>query len=277
MTYTDIFADDMGDFGPHRILCGDATNPTIVSAVMGGKKAALLLTSPPYAAQRDYSTKIRNWTELMLATFKACEPHLNYGCQALVVLGPIHKNGEVWEYWKEWLAEMRTIGWRFFDQYPWDKLEAMPGAFGGRLAPAHEFVFHLNRVSSLVNKIIPCKRAGALRSPNDAHLGTRNKDGSISNWTHAGRPAQDRKIPDSVIRLSPQKARGIETRHPAVFPISLPKFLMETFSQPGDLVLDPFVGSGTSLLAAEACGRIAYGIELSEKYCALAQQRWDTT
>jgi DNA modification methylase len=191
------------------------------------------------------------------------------------VLGPLHKNGEVWEYWRDWLFAARSDGWRFFAQYPWDKLEALPGDFGGRFAPSHEFVFHLNREPKKINKIVPCKRAGTLRSPNDALMGTRNRDGSISAWTHAGRPVQNVKIPDSVIRLSPHKARfGIEKAHPAVYPVSLPQFLMESFSNIGDVVLDPFLGSGTTLLAAGQCGRLACGMDISQDYCDLAIKRW---
>jgi modification methylase len=61
--------------------------------------------------------------------------------------------------------------------------------------------------------------------------------------------------------------------HPAVFPLALAEQLVKTFSQSGDLVLDPFCGSGQTLLAAKGCGRRYLGIEREEKYVRIAMQR----
>ena len=65
--------------------------------------------------------------------------------------------------------------------------------------------------------------------------------------------------------------RGLD--HPAVFPLALAEQLIKTFSQTGDLVLDPFCGSGQSLLAAKQCGRRFLGIEKEEKYVRIALGR----
>ena len=61
--------------------------------------------------------------------------------------------------------------------------------------------------------------------------------------------------------------------HPAVFPVSLAEQLVRTFSQEGDTVLDPFCGSGQTLLAAKACGREYRGFDREERYVRLAQER----
>jgi site-specific DNA-methyltransferase (adenine-specific) len=61
--------------------------------------------------------------------------------------------------------------------------------------------------------------------------------------------------------------------HPAPFPIELPRRCIKLFSYVGDVVLDPFVGSGTTLLACLLLNRIGIGVEISETYCALAVQR----
>ncbi len=62
-------------------------------------------------------------------------------------------------------------------------------------------------------------------------------------------------------------------RHPTQKPIALIRELTELFSNPGDIILDPFLGSGTTLLAAQHLGRRGLGIEISEEYCATAAKR----
>ena len=64
-----------------------------------------------------------------------------------------------------------------------------------------------------------------------------------------------------------------KTLHPATFPISLAKKVIELFSHCGELVLDPFVGSGTTLIAASDCGRNAVGFDLKHEYVSLCRQR----
>jgi DNA modification methylase len=166
---------------------------------------------------------------------------------------------------------MRAQSWRRFGLYVWDQGPGLPGDWNGRLAPAFEFVFHFNRVARKPNKIVPCKWAGHV---NDAHGGMRNKDGHVGEWTHAGKGVQETRIPDSVIRITRHKARGIETEHPAVFPVKLPEFVMRTYSDDGSVVYEPFAGSGTSLVAAERTGRRVRAVELAPAYVDVALLRW---
>jgi site-specific DNA-methyltransferase (adenine-specific) len=63
------------------------------------------------------------------------------------------------------------------------------------------------------------------------------------------------------------------TGHPAPFPVELPRRCIKLFSFVGDTVLDPFMGSGTTLVAAAGCGRTAVGIEMEKRFCALARAR----
>jgi DNA modification methylase len=77
-----------------------------------------------------------------------------------------------------------------------------------------------------------------------------------------------------VLRITRHKERGIETEHPAVFPVKLPAFVMETYADLGDLVFEPFCGSGTALLAGQRTGRHVRAIELAPAYVDLAIARW---
>ncbi|MCX7373935.1 MAG: exonuclease domain-containing protein, partial [Alphaproteobacteria bacterium] len=136
--------------------------------------------------------------------------------------------------------------------------------------PAFEFVFHFNRQARQANKIVPCKWAG---TPNKGS-GLRAADGTISEYQHAGLPVQDFRIPDNVLRLTRHKGRGIETKHPAVFPVVLPEFLMRTYTDEGEVVFEPFGGSGTTILAGQRTDRRVRAIELAPAYVDLAIARW---
>lgn len=68
-------------------------------------------------------------------------------------------------------------------------------------------------------------------------------------------------------------AEQSHSKHPATFPLELPRRLIKLYSYVGDVVLDPFAGSGTTVLAAKVTGRVGIGVELSERYCRLARNR----
>ncbi len=262
---------DLWLLGDHRLLCGDSTDATTVARVMGEDHAALLFTSPPYGNQRDYTTGGgTDWDALMQGVFHHLDAAMRPDGQVLVNLGLIHRDSEWIPYWSGWLDWMRARGWRRFGLYTWDQGPGLPGDWNGRLAPAFEFVFHFNRQARQANKIVPCKWAG---TPNKGS-GLRAADGTISEYQHAGLPVQDFRIPDNVLRLTRHKGRGIETEHPAVFPVVLPEFLMRTYTDEGEVVFEPFGGSGTTILAGQRTNRRVRAIELAPAYVDLAIARW---
>jgi len=262
---------DLWLLGEHRLLFDDSTDATCVVRVMGGESAALLFTSPPYGSQRNYTTGgIGDWDVLMRGVFQHAGDALAEDGQVLVNLGLTHRDNEWHPYWQGWIEWMRSIGWRRFAWHVWDQGPGLRGDWNGRLAPSFEFLFHFNRQARQANKIIPCKWAG------DPLLmsGLRRADGTMSGNSHEGRPIQNFRIPDNVVRITRHKERGIEVEHPAVFPVKLPAFLMETYANAGDLVLEPFSGSGTTILAGQRTGRRVRAIELAPAYVDLAIARW---
>ena len=270
---------DVWLLGSHRLICGDASDRDVIDALMQDDRAQLCFTSPPYGNQRDYTTGgIADWDALMRGVF-APLPMADDG-QVLVNLGLIHRDNEFIPYWDAWLGWMRTQGWRRFAWYVWDQGPGMPGDWAGRLAPSFEFVFHFNRDTRKPNKVVPCKFAGQ-----DTHLradgsstALRGKDGDVGGWTHAGQPTQDHRIPDSVIRVMRHKGKiGEGIDHPAVFPVALPQFVIEAYSSEGEIVFEPFCGSGTTILAAQRTGRIARAVEIAPEYVDVAIRRFRQT
>jgi len=262
---------DLWLLGEHRLLCGDGTDAASVARVMGTDRVALLFTSPPYGNQRAYTTGgVSDWDALMQGVFQHLPTILTGNGQVLVNLGLIHRDGEWQPYWQGWLDWMRAKGWRRFGLYAWDQGPGLPGDWNGRLAPAFELVFHFNREARAPNKIVPCKWAG---TPNKGS-GLRAADGEVKAYTHIGLPVQEMRIPDSVLRITRHKGRGIETEHPAVFPVALPECLMQTYANLGDAVFEPFAGSGTTILAGQRTGRKVWAIELAPAYVDLAIARY---
>lgn len=263
---------DLWRMGEHRLLCGDSTDGAAIARLMDSERAALLFTSPPYGNQRNYTTGgIGDWEALMRGVFGRLDDVMAQDGQVLVNLGMIHRDNEWQPYWNGWLDWMRASGWRRFGFYVWDQGPGLPGDWNGRLAPAFELLFHFNRQTRKPNKIVPCKWAGHI---NDSHGGMRGKDGTVGEWTHAGQGVQETRIPDNVLRITRHKARGIETEHPAVFPVALPEFVMNAYSDQNDIVFEPFAGSGTTLVAGERAGRRVRAIEVAPEYVDVVLLRW---
>lgn len=268
---------DVWLLGRHRLICGDSTRPDTLRQLMGGEKAALCFSSPPYGNQRDYTQGIDDWDTLMRGVYGSLADFMAPAGQILVNLGLIHRDTEVQPYWDDWIEWMRAQGWKRFAWYVWNQGYGLPGDWHGRLAPAFEFVFHFNREPRKPNKFVPCKFAGSVGHLDTDGSGTdiRNRDGSPGRWTHTGRPVQEYRIPDSIISIGRQAGPvGKDIDHPAVFPVGLPEHIMLAYSDENEIVYEPFSGSGSSLLAGERCNRLVRAAEIAPEYVDVAVIRF---
>lgn len=261
---------DLWALGNHRLLCGDATNDRDAARLMQGEQFSLCFTSPPYSNQRSYKIGTFDWNSLMCGAFNRMIEWGTDDCHILINLGLTHKDRRVDMYWLEWLMYCANIGWPLFGWYVWDQGSGLPGEWGGRLAPCHEFILHFNQELNYPNKWI--KTSGQRRGAPTAL----RRDDIVQPVCSPDKVGQAFKIPDSVIRVNREQRRGIHTaHHPAVFPVALPEFIMKTWSQPDDIVYEPFCGSGTSLIAGANLSRRVYACEISPEYCDLILARWE--
>ena len=264
---------DIWALGKHRLCCGDATDLAAVAKLMQSEQATLMFTSPPYAQQRDYGAakeKVGDWDALMQGVFAAAPVIAE--AQLLVNLGLVHRDSEWQPYWEGWVEWMRKSGWRRVGWYVLDQGPGLPGDWNGRLAPSHEFIFHFNRSPRKPHKTVPSKHAGETLGGG----GLRGADGTVHAKTGTGNAIQSHRIPDSVFRIMRHKGGlGAAGSHPAVFPVALVEAVLTAFSDPGDLIYEPFCGSGTQLVAAERAGRRCFAMELDPVYCDVAVRRWE--
>lgn len=226
-------------------------------------KVDTVVTSPPYDMQREYGLKDFDWRE----TVGHALIQFPNNAQVLVNLGLVHRDGHLKRYWDALIVHMEAHGWRLFAWYVWDQMSGLPGDWHGRLAPSHEFVFHFNKSFRVVNKTKRTK-GGTQHGP-----GLKEADGSANGKSHAGKPCQPFKIPDSIIRTARETQSGPGAEHPARFPLAFATELVAPFSDEGEIICDPFMGSGTTGVACIKLGRKFIGIEIEPRYFDIACRR----
>lgn len=224
-----------------------------------------VFTSPPYLGQREYEGTFdgSDWYDIVPPALASI---VDSGrTQVLVNLGLVFYGHRVVRYWDALFEAMEARDWRLFGWYVWDQSEGIPcGGDVGRLMRAHEFVFHFNRLATQRT------RWGPTKNPNRMTTSTRRRtDGTMAPRKSVR--VGERKAMDSVCRVDRERGR-LAHNHGAPFPVLLASSFLRSFEWSAG-VLDPFMGSGTTLVAAKQMGRKAIGIDTVERYCEIAAKR----
>jgi len=221
-------------------------------------KVDAVVTSPPYANQREYEGDYFDWKDAQkFIDLIPCHDET----QVFINVGLVHKNGSPIEYWRGLFdAAMPWFGW-----YVWDQGFGLPGNWSGRLAPSFEFILHFCHKPIQPNKTKQCVSVGRKIS----NTALTKKDGTSSKATGAGDMVNTHRISDSVIRVNREMRRDFD--HPARFPVGFSEELIAAY--PSDVILDPFMGSGSTGVACANLGRKFIGIEIEPKYFDIACER----
>jgi DNA modification methylase len=288
--------------GSHRLICGDCRDRSVVETLMAGARANVCITSPPYATQREYDAssgfkpippeQYADWYRDVAANIAAI---LAVGGSYFLNIKEHADQGERSLYVKDLvIAHRRQWGWRFVDEFCWRKTDnGVPGGWGNRFKNAWEPVFHFcldcanikfrpHAVGHVSEDCFDYSPGNPKSTSGSGLLGTGPRGAAASlppqgsqGWGHMRRKLVDGRHegiarPSNVIEVRSESSQG---SHSAPYPRGLVEFFVKAFSDPGDIVCDPFLGSGTTMAAAHVLGRIGCGCEISPAYCDVILRR----
>lgn len=259
---------DIWKLGNHILMCGDSTDVNDIAKLMNGDKAKMLFTSPPYSDMREYEGG-KDLSVANLAQFiSAYRPYTDYQC---VNLGIQRKNNEIIPYWDEYTKIAHECGYKMLAWNVWDKL--MCGSIGQQSAffpIRHEWVFVYGTEFYEINLTWE-KKPESIHGPRKRAV--RQADGSFVTSTK-GDETQPYKQMESVLPLYAELGE-IRALHPATFPVDLPGEYIKAMTVKDDIVIEPFGGSGTTLIACEVLNRRCRIMELEPKYCDVIIKRFE--
>ena len=247
---------DLWLLGEHRLLCGDARNENCFAELMQDRRAGVVFTDPPYNVVIDGHVGGNGKThhakfamasgEMSVAEFTA------FLEASLGQLAKWSKSGSVHFVAMDWrhMSELLAAGGRVYDSLlnlcVWAKNNGGMGSF-------YRSKFELFFVF----------KSGKAPHQNNVQLGKYGRY-RTNVWNYPGANSLSRSGSEG----------NLLAMHPTVKPVALIADALLDCSAPGDIVLDSFLGAGSTLLAAQRIGRICYGMEIEPRYVDLAIRRW---
>lgn len=262
-----VKAEELWLLDKHRLLCGDSTKQEDAERLMGGRKAELLFTSPPYSDMRDYGGGQDLSIETLINFIPIFWPYVKY---QVINLGIQRKDNEVVPYWDAYIQKAKDCGYKFLSWNVWNREGAgfSVAQITAMFAIQHEWIFVFGKDRKAINLTVPNKEGGTF---ND-HSSNRQRDGTVKK-SKAMVIRSHRQL-GTVISIINEKSREFTKDHPAIFPVALAEVYVEAMTSQPDKVIDPFLGSGSTLIACEKIGRICCGMEISPEYCDVILDRW---
>jgi site-specific DNA-methyltransferase (adenine-specific) len=251
------------------LVCGDARS---MDSVKDGS-VALVVTSPPYFAGKQYEEELERegvpgsyleFLELLTDVFAECVRKLEPGGRIAVNVANLGRKP-----YRSLSADVirileHDLGLLLRGELIWQKSEGASGscAWGSFRSAANPVL------RDLTERVIVASKGRF-----DRALSTKQR--AAAGLPHVNSVGTDdfMNLTLDVWPIPPESAKRVG--HPAPFPIELPEQLIRLYTYEGDLVLDPFVGAGSALVAAKRLGRRYVGYDLDPEYIAIAQQRLD--
>lgn len=238
----------------------------------------LVITSPPYSTLKTYITdpgiSPNDWVEWFMPLCKEIERVIKPTGSFILNINDKVESGFRHPYVFDFISQLhKQTGLKMFERLFWNKMKGLPNRsrFGDRVefvfwfAKQKGFYFNIDEMrteysqSSIKRFKKPLKKRYA-RTENDTD--------EYKDWSANVKGA----LPTTLVNISSESKR-IADNHVAVYPLNFAKYFIRGATKPGDLVLDPFMGTGTTGLACKELGRDYIGFELQETYIEIAQKR----
>ena len=227
----------------------------------------LTVTSPPYDNLRTYNGFSWDCNALIAELYRVTKPG---GVVVWIVSDATVKGSETGTSFRQALA-FKDAGFNLHDTMIWEKPTfTATGSLAVRYASVFEYMFVFSRGKP--KTFNPIKDKPNISAGKKKHGSIRQRDGSTRPMSSLGKATSEYGQRFNVWRM-PQEMSNRERLHPAQFPVRLAADHIISWSNPGDVVLDPFMGSGTTAIAALNTGRNYIGFEISEEYCEIARKR----
>jgi DNA modification methylase len=240
----------------------------------------LIFTSPPYADRRKKTyggARPDEYVDWFLPKAEQFARVLKPTGTFILNIKERVVNGERHTYVIELILRLREQGWLWTEEFIWHKKNCYPGKWPNRFRDSWERLLQFNkeRKFNMYQEAVmvpvgdwATTRLASLsetdRSRDESKVGS-GFGKNVSKWI-----GRDKVYPTNVVHMATECAnRG----HSAAFPVNLPHWFIKLFTQQGDWVLDPFVGSGTTAIAAKNLGRNYIGIDVNEEYCQMSRER----
>lgn len=249
----------------------------IEMAAMPDASVDAIVTSPEYADQRKYlhngGTEPAKYAEMFAPFLDQMLRVLSPTGSLMLNFGVVIRDGEETSYADDVLSAARKMGWKLLHRTIWHKTNPLPLSHPDHLTIGHEWVFWLAPTTKVYRGYDADTRTPhsphSIRRINDPYM--RSKDERYSKRGKANALHPDGARPTTVFPCAVGSTRGIN--HPAPMPLALARYLVSLSCPVGGLVLDPFMGSGTTAVAALERNRRAVGIDRNAEYLAETLRR----
>lgn len=251
-------------------------------AELDDESIRLSVFSPPYNIGKDYDEyddKIpqKDWKELMEDVFKQLYRIIKFDGKVIVNVGKSFAESDVegrFHFYPlaSWVKQIvREAGFDMWDEYLWDK-RGFASRGGGALMGSYPYP--TNFMASQRHEHVLVFRKW---EPNVEDKRSLPPQGTPKRELSALTKDRWRELTQSLWEIEPVTQSHFEIDHGAVYPVELPRRVIQLYSFYGDTVLDPFVGAGTTAVAAKECGREYVGFDVDEDYINHAKKRVEGT
>ncbi len=239
----------------------------------------LIVTSPPYADRRKQTyggVKPEKYVKWFLSISTELYRVLKPTGTFILNIKEKAENGERHTYVLELILALKNQGWLWTEEFIWHKKNSYPGKWPNRFRDAWERCLQFNKKKKFKmyqeEVMVPMgkwarERLKKLSNTDKIRDNAKNGSGfgkNISNWVK-----RDKAYPNNVLHFA---TVCNNKNHSAAFPEDLPEWFIKLFTKENDVVLDPFMGSGTTNLVAERMNRYSIGIDIQQEYCNRAKQ-----